>query len=116
MTEWLSSGYQRDAPRDIGVIINHTMPLVAYASGSAPAPKNAPQHDWSNTVLSAAARRFASYAELVGKKSTNNAAAPVMPAPDTNWMEAASGVIVDEVIEHVRNVAPLEFYTSLHPP
>lgn len=115
MTEWLSSGYQRDVPRNIGVIMLHTVLPVAYAAGSAPAPENAPQRGWSDTVLSAAARRFTSYAELTGKKSTNDAAVPVMPAPDTNWMEAASDVIVDEVIEHARNVALLEFHTSLRP-
>jgi hypothetical protein len=115
MTEWLSSGYQRDVPRDIGVIMMHTVLPVAHTTGSAPAPENAPQRGWSDTVLSAAARRFASYAELKGKKSASKTAPTVIPAPDMNWMETASDVIVDEVIEHARNVALLEFHTSLRP-
>ncbi len=115
MTEWLSSGSQRDVPRDVGVIMMHTVLPAAYATGSAPAPDRTPQRSWSDNVLSAAARRFASYAELTGKKSTEDTAPSKPSVLDTTWMVAASDTIVGEVIEHARNVALLEFHTGLRP-
>lgn len=115
MTEWLSSGHQRDIPGDVGLIMLHAILPATFATGSAPAPDKTPQRSWSDNVLSAAARRFASYAELTGKKTGSDTAASVTPAPETNWMEAASNVIVEEVIEHARNVTVLEFHTGLRP-
>ncbi len=115
MTEWLSSGSQRDVPRDVEVIMMHTVLPAAYATGSAPAPDRTPQRSWSDNVLSATARRFASYAELTDKKSSNDTTASKPSALDTTWMEVASESVVGEIIEHARNVALLEFHTGLRP-
>ena len=115
MTEWLSTGRQRDVPRDVGLIMLHTILPASYATGSARAPEKATQTRWSDNVLSAAARRFASYTELTGKKAADDAEPVGLRGPDTAWMEAASDVIVDEVIEHAQKVALLEFHTGLQP-
>ena len=115
MTEWLSSGHQRDDPRDVGLIMLHAVLPTRWTARSAPPPDNTVQRSWSDAVLSAAAKRFASYTEHTRKRPENEER-PIEPsATDTGWMEAASDAIVNEIIEHAQNVALLEFHTGFRP-
>lgn len=115
MTEWLSAGHQRDVPRDVGLIMLHAIIPAGYSAGGAAAPEHPPQRRWTDNVLSAAARRFATYAEAAGLKTE------LAPGPgdgrerEVGWIAAASDVIAEEAIEHARHVAVLEFHTSLSP-
>ena len=115
MTDWLASGHQRDVPRDVGLTMFHAILPPSYNAGSAPAPDNSARRSWSDTVLSAAAQRFTSYTERTGKSTVSDTRPPMQSDTDTGWMKAASDAIVDEIIEHVRNVALLEFHTGLRP-
>jgi hypothetical protein len=115
LTEWLSRGRQRDVPRNTGLIMVHAILPPAYAAGSAPAPENTGSQRWSDSVLSAAARRFASYAEKTGLRAANDIPLETAPKPETAWLRDASDSIVDEIIEHAQRIALLEFHTSLRP-
>jgi hypothetical protein len=115
VTEWLAQGRQRDIPRDVSLVMLHTLMPTNFAAGSAPVPEKEPHRSWSDNALSAAARRFASYAETTGLKTATDKAPGGLPKSDTTWMAAASDAIVDELIEHARRIAVIEFHTSLRP-
>lgn len=115
MTDWLASGHQRDIPRDVGLILLHAILPATFLVSAAAAPAKTPQRRWSDNVLSAAARRFASYAELKGKKGADEPPDAVLKPSETAWMENASNAIVDDVLEHAQSVALLEFHTGLRP-
>lgn len=115
MTEWLEKGRQRDIPRDIGLVMLHAVLPPGAAAISAPAPRRPEQRSWSDTVLSAAARRFASYAETAGLRQPTQESARGAPADDDGWMEVACDTVAAEIAEHAQQVALLEFHTGLHP-
>ncbi len=115
MTEWLSRGRQSDVPRDVGLVMVHTILPPAFAAGSAPVPEKKLDQSWSDTVLSAAARRFANYAEKTGLKSVDDTATTAIPKTENLWLREASDSIVDDLIEHAQQIALLEFHTSLRP-
>ena len=115
MTEWLASGHQRDIPHDVGLIMLHAILPSTFSASAAAAPAKTRQRSWSDNVLSAAARRFASYAERTGKKAVDKTAPTHSEPAETAWMEVASNAIVDDVIEHAHSVALLEFHTGLRP-
>ncbi len=93
----------------------HAVLPPSYATGSAAIPARETQRNWSDSVLSAAARRFASYTEKAGLKPSNKPTADDAPKPATAWLRQASSSIVDDLIPHARGVAVLEFHTGLRP-
>lgn len=115
MTEWLEKGHQRDIPRDVGLVMLHAVLPAGYANIGAPAPQRLEQRSWSDTVLSAAARRFASYAERAGLKPSERRAAGERPVDDTSWMETACDAVAAEIAGHAQRIALLEFHTGLQP-
>lgn len=115
LTDWLSLGLQRQIPRDIGLIMLHTTLPPDFSIGGAAAPENEHTRNWSDSVLSAAARRFSVYAEMAGLKTAENTPAPEETRKADAWMRAASNAIADEVIEHAHDIAVVEFHTGLRP-
>lgn len=113
-TGWLAQGMQQDLPRDTGLIFVHTVLPAGMAIGGTAAPDNPLNRDWSDNILSAAARRFARYARSIGLGSgAEPEVAP--PASDTERLSAAFEAVALEVLEHAARVAIVEFHTSLQP-
>lgn len=115
LTEWLTQGMQRQIPRDVGLIMLHSTLPPGFSIGSAAAPEKSRAGNWSDNVLSAAARRFSAYAEMAGLKTAEEAAIPEEMQDKHVWMSTASNAIADEIIEHTHDIAVLEFHTGLRP-
>ncbi len=115
LTEWLSQGMQRQVPRDVGLVMIHTILPAALTIGGVAAPEKTPIRSWSDNVLSAAARRFASYAARTGLKTPNAIADDDVSETETAWMREASDTVATEVVEHASRVSIIEFHTGLRP-
>ena len=115
LTDWLSQGLQRQVPRDVGLIMLHSTLPLDFSIGSAAAPEKTHAQNWSDNVLSAAARRFSAYAEMAGLKTVENTPDPEETRNEHAWMRAASNAIADEIIEHAHDIAVVEFHTGLRP-
>lgn len=115
LTEWLTQGLQRQVPRDVELIMLHATLPPGFSIGSAAAPEKTRTQNWSDNVLSAAARRFSAYAEMAGLRSTEEVVAPEETQDKHIWMRDASNAIADEIIEHTRDIAVVEFHTGLRP-
>lgn len=115
LTEWLMQGLQRQVPRDVGLIMLHATLPPDFSIGSTAAPEKTRTRNWSDNVLSAAARRFSAYAEIAGLRTTEEVVAPEETQDKHVWMRTASNAIADEIIEYTRDIAVLEFHTGLRP-
>lgn len=115
LTNWLTQGSQHQIPRDVGLIMLHATLPPGFSIGSSAAPESARAGNWSDNVLSAAARRFSAYAEMAGLKTAEEVATPEETQDKHVWMKTASNAIADEIIEHTRDIAVIEFHTGLRP-
>lgn len=110
---WLSQGLQRDLPRDTGLIFVHTVLPEGLAIGGTPAPDNVANRDWSDNILSAAARRFARYARSKGFGEDGDDQAPPLPAGPSARLTEAFDATAAEILEHAERVCVVEFHTSM---
>lgn len=114
VSSWLEQGLQRDLSRDTGLTILHAVLPDGIAIGGAVAPDHIITRDWSDNILSAAARRFARYAKSKGLAADENPEVSNQTARP-EWLVEAFDTVATEVTEHAARVGVIEFHTSLHP-
>jgi hypothetical protein len=115
LTHWMNQGLQRAMPRDATLVLIHAIVPAGMSAVGATAPQDAASRDWNDTVLQAAARRFARYARAKGLTKKPTPPAPGGAGDRVTWLADAYKALAQGVAAQGGPVGLIEFHTSLRP-
>jgi hypothetical protein len=115
LTHWMNQGEQRAAPRDATLVLIHAIVPAGMSAVGTTAPQDAAGRNWNNTVLQAAARRFARYARAKGLSGKSPPPALGGAGDRVTWLAEAFKALAQGVAAQDRPVGVIEFHTSLRP-